>query len=103
MPGSSEFNAMDSGMRRNDGLIRGSLSAFAGTVNADTSADYFVLQPGNRIMWSVTENSGTTDQASAVAVDTTLFNGVETISPEFSDGSKFYFSVDEQGFKRHRL
>jgi hypothetical protein len=26
MPGSSEFNAMDSGMRRNDGLIRGSLN-----------------------------------------------------------------------------
>jgi hypothetical protein len=27
MPGSSEFNAMDSGMRRNDGLISGSLAS----------------------------------------------------------------------------
>jgi hypothetical protein len=35
MPGSSEFNAMDSGMRRNDGLIRRSLSDFMAELVAD--------------------------------------------------------------------
>jgi hypothetical protein len=39
MPGSSEFNAMDSGMRRNDGLIRGSL---------ENSRDNAMLKSGIR-------------------------------------------------------
>jgi len=41
MPGSSEFNAMDFGMRRNEGFIRGSIGSFIGNA-------FFV--PG-RIVW----------------------------------------------------
>ena len=43
MPGSSEFNNMDSGMRRNDGLIRGPLDwppTVAGRACPDCNANY---------------------------------------------------------------
>jgi len=79
------------------------LFAFSGTAYAVTSAEYFVFDAGTSWIWSVTENGEVSEVSSSIADDTTLINGVDTIAWEFSDGSKFFFSEDLDGYKIHRL
>ena len=81
-----------------------SMFSFSGTAYAQViSGDYFVLDAGSRWEWRVTEGAEVSNEVSIIADDTTLINGVDTIPLEFSDGSKFFFSEDQDGYKLHRL
>jgi len=81
-----------------------SLFSFSGTAYAQViSGDYFVLDAGSSWKWSVTENAEVSEVDSMMADETTLINGADTIAWEFSDGSKFFFSEDQDGYKIHRL
>jgi hypothetical protein len=81
-----------------------SLFSFSGTAYAQVvSGDYFVFDAGTRWEWRVTENGEVNNEVSTIADDTTLINGMETIALEFSDGSRFFFSEDQDGYKLHRL
>ena len=85
-------------------LLLLSLFTFPGTSYAQViTGDYYVLDAGSRWEWRVTENGVVSNEVSIIADDTTLINGVDTIALEFSDGSKFFFSEDQSGYKLHRL
>jgi len=79
------------------------LFSFSGTAYAVTSADYFVFDAGTSWIWRVTQNGAVSEVSSSIADDTVLINGVATIPLEFSDGSTFFFSQDQDGYKIHRL
>ena len=80
------------------------LFSFSGTAYAQViSGDYFVLDAGSSWIWSETANGEVSEVSSIIADDTVLINGVDTIPLEFSDGSKFFFSEDQDGYKIHRL
>jgi len=81
-----------------------SLFSFSGTAYAQViSEDYFVFDAGTSWIWSVTANGEVSEVSSSIADNTVLINGVDTIPLEFSDGSKFFFSEDQDGYKLHRL
>jgi hypothetical protein len=80
------------------------LFAFSGTAYAQViSGDYFVFDAGTSWIWRATQNGTVSEISSSIADDTVLINGVDTIPLEFSDGSKFFFSEDQDGYKIHRL
>jgi hypothetical protein len=81
-----------------------SLFSFSGAVYAQVvSDDYFVFEPGTSWTWRVTANGTDGVVTSVVADETTSINDVDTVALEFSDGSAFFFSEDQQGYKIHRL
>ena len=80
------------------------LFSFPGAAYAQVvSDDYFILDPGASWMWLVTENTTVSEVSSMIADQTTPINNVDTVALEFSDGSKFFFSEDQGGYKIHRL
>jgi hypothetical protein len=86
------------------GFLLFALFSFSGTAYAQVSSgDYYVFDSGTRWVWRVTENGATSEEVSYIADDTTLINGVDTAALVFSDGSKFFFSEDQDGYKLHRL
>lgn len=81
-----------------------SLSFFVQTVDAQvTSAEYYVVNAGDSWLFEVTANGDVRDAVSVIPADTTLINGVATTAVEFSDGSRFFVTVDAQGVKIHRI
>ena len=82
-----------------------SLFSFSGIALAQVvSGDYFIFEPGSSWKWQVTANGTVVGEVdSVIADDTTPINGVDTVALEFSDGSQFFFSADQDGYKIHRL
>lgn len=77
------------------------LLVLSGVAGAVTSSEYFQIAPGNRFMWQVTANSTVSDVVSEAAVSQSLPNTIELV---FSDGSRIFLSVDQQGgFQVNRI
>ena len=81
------------------------LLAFSGNAYAQViSGDYIVFDAGTSWKWLVTVNGTVVDEVdSAIADETTPINGVDAVALEFSDGSNFFFSEEQDGYRIHRL